>query len=107
VPFALRYDGLILEGYVDLLIEAPDGSLEVVDWKTDHVPAAAVEARLSEYELQAGVYVVGIEAATGRPVTHVTYVFVSAGREVSMPQTPSALRDAALARLARDAVRPA
>jgi ATP-dependent helicase/nuclease subunit A len=99
VPFALHRDGTILEGYVDLLIEAEDGSLEVVDWKTDHVPDHVVEQRLHEYELQAGVYVLGIEEATGRPVSRVTYVFVSAGTEVTMARTPAELRAAALTRL--------
>ena len=39
VPFALPHGNTILEGYVDLLIEGEDGSIEIVDWKTDHVPA--------------------------------------------------------------------
>jgi ATP-dependent helicase/nuclease subunit A len=107
VPFALRRDNTILEGYVDLLIEAEDGSLEVVDWKTDHVPADAVEARLRDYELQAGVYVLGIEEATGRSVSRVTYVFVSAGREVAMPQEPAVLKAAAVARLDAGTAMPA
>ncbi len=99
VPFALPYDNTILEGYADLIVESEDGSIEIVDWKTDHVPADAVEDRLRDYELQAGVYVLGIEAATGRPVSRVTYVFVSANRSAS-PGEPSALKAAALARLA-------
>ncbi len=98
VPFALPHGNTILEGYVDLLIEGEDGSIEIVDWKTDHVPADAVEARLRDYELQAGVYVLGIEAATARPVSRVTYVFVSAGRSAS-PGEPAALKAAALQRL--------
>jgi ATP-dependent helicase/nuclease subunit A len=101
VPFALERAGVILEGYVDLLIEGEDG-IEIVDWKTDHIPPDAVEQRLRDYELQAGVYVLGIEAATHRPVSRVTYVFVSAGREVEMPD-PSVLRDAAVARLQQEA----
>ncbi|HEX5369127.1 MAG TPA: UvrD-helicase domain-containing protein [Dehalococcoidia bacterium] len=100
VPFALERDGVILEGYVDLLIESEDG-IEVIDWKTDHISPNAVEARLRQYELQAGVYVLGIEAATGRSVSRVTYVFVSAGREVEMPD-PASLREAALQRLAQE-----
>jgi ATP-dependent helicase/nuclease subunit A len=101
VPFALDHGGIILEGYVDLLIENDDG-IEIVDWKTDHVAPDAVEARLRDYELQAGVYVIGIEAATGRSVSRVTYVFVAAGREVEMAD-PASLRDTALQRLAKEA----
>ena len=106
VPFALMRGNTILEGYADLLIESADGSLEIVDWKTDHVPPAAVEARLREYELQAGIYVLGIEEATGRTVSRVTYVFVSAARSAS-PGEPAALKAAALAKLDAAPVTPA
>jgi ATP-dependent exoDNAse (exonuclease V) beta subunit len=83
VPFAVRYDAIVLEGFADLVIEGADG-LEVVDWKTDAVPAAAVERRMEEYRVQAGLYVLGLEAATGLPVSRVTYVFVDPDEERSM-----------------------
>ncbi len=97
VPFALSLDGVVLEGFVDLVIEGPDG-LEIVDWKTDDVSKGEVAERLQEYALQAGLYVLGLERATSRPITCVTYVFVRPGIEVS-PGEPAALREAALARL--------
>jgi len=97
VPFALVQDGVTLEGFVDLVLERDDG-LEVVDWKTDAVPAAAVPRRLEEYRLQAGVYVLGLEAATGRRVRRVTYAFVDPAVEAS-PGEPAALAADALARL--------
>jgi ATP-dependent helicase/nuclease subunit A len=96
-PFVVRQDGVVLEGFVDLLIETADG-IELIDWKTDHVKADAVEERLRQYELQAGLYVHGVQAATGRPVTRVTYVFASAKVEVS-PGEPSALAASAVADL--------
>ena len=65
----------ILEGYVDLLIEGPDG-LVVVDYKTDTVRTEAdVDAKLATYEMQAGAYAVALEAATGLPVTACWFVF--------------------------------
>jgi ATP-dependent helicase/nuclease subunit A len=82
VPFAFVQDGVTLEGFVDLVLETNDG-LEVVDWKTDAVPAEAVPRRLQDYRLQAGIYVLGIEAATGKPVHRVTYVFVGPEVEAS------------------------
>lgn len=57
--------------------------------------------RLKRYELQAGLYVLGLEAATGRRVTRVTYVFASPWVEVS-PGEPAVLAAAAGGRL-RDA----
>ncbi len=97
VPFAVPVDGVIVEGFVDMLIETPDG-LEIVDWKTDRVSAGEVDGRLADYRLQAGLYVLGIERATGRRVSRVTYVFVSAGREES-PGQPAELAESALARV--------
>jgi ATP-dependent helicase/nuclease subunit A len=92
-PFALRLDGLVLEGFIDLLIEGPDG-LEIVDWKTDQITPEEVEARLDSYRLQAGLYALGIQAATDLPVSRITYVFVSARREIS-PGDPAVLAEAA------------
>ena len=82
VPFAVPLREHVVEGFVDMLIETPDG-LEIVDWKTDQISAGEVPDRLRKYELQAGLYALGVARATGRPVHRVTYVFVSAGREES------------------------
>jgi len=73
-----------------LVIENDDGSLEIIDWKTDNVAGSAVATRLESYHLQAGLYVLGLEAATGRRVSRVTYVFITAGQELS-PGDPVAL----------------
>ena len=101
MPFALPRNGTILEGFVDLVIETESG-IEIVDWKTDDVSNAAIAERLKEYELQAGLYVLGIEEATGKTVRRVTYVFVRAGAEES-PGDPASLRVSALVRLDEDA----
>ena len=98
VPFALRLDGTTVEGFVDLVIEDGDGGLEIVDWKTDDVPAADVLARLADYRLQAGLYGLGLSQATGRPVTRLTYVFAASGVEES-PGDPQELIEAAVQHL--------
>ncbi len=105
-PFVVRHDGAVLEGFVDLLIETDDG-IEIIDWKTDHVKANDVEERLTQYELQAGLYVHGVQEATGRPVNTVTYVFASAKAEAS-PGEPAALAAAAVAELSatKDRIHP-
>jgi ATP-dependent helicase/nuclease subunit A len=83
VPFAVQSGDVTVEGFIDLLID--DGSgLEIVDWKTDQISPVEVDARLEKYRLQAGLYVWGIQEATGKRVHRVTYVFVSAGREVTL-----------------------
>jgi ATP-dependent helicase/nuclease subunit A len=102
VPFAFMSEGVLLEGFIDLVIENADGSLEIVDWKTDNVAGEAVEARLASYHLQAGLYVLGLEAATGRRIAGVTYVFITAGQELS-PGAPPDLAAEARAAILRSA----
>jgi ATP-dependent exoDNAse (exonuclease V) beta subunit len=97
VPFALTREQSMLEGFVDLVIQDEHG-LEIVDWKTDRIDAANVPDRLREYELQAGLYVLGMQEATGLSVHRVTYVFVSAGVEAS-PGEPAALAQRAEAEM--------
>jgi ATP-dependent helicase/nuclease subunit A len=97
VPFAWQMDGTTIEGFIDMLIEAPEG-IEIVDWKTDRVPPDEVPSRLDTYRLQAGLYVLGVERATQRKVHRVTYVFVSAGREAS-PGDPAELSAYSLAQI--------
>ncbi|MDP9238854.1 MAG: UvrD-helicase domain-containing protein [Chloroflexota bacterium] len=98
VPFVVQYGATVLEGFIDMVIEGEDGGIEIVDWKTDHVAGADVPQRLKQYESQAGLYVLGLEAATGRTVTRVTYVFASSGVEES-PGEPAILAEAARALL--------
>lgn len=62
--------GLILEGYVDLMFEEDDGSLVIVDYKTDRTTDAA-----ESYELQLGAYVAAVRKATGREVSEAVLVF--------------------------------
>jgi ATP-dependent helicase/nuclease subunit A len=99
VPFAVQVDGVVLEGFIDLLIETPQG-IEIVDWKTDQIGAGEVDQRLKEYQAQAGLYVYGIESATGRRVIGVTYVFASAQVEKQLDD-PQALSRAAQADLVK------
>jgi RecB family exonuclease len=61
--------GLILEGYVDLVFE-DDGSLVIVDYKTDRTTDAA-----KAYELQLGAYVAAVRKATGLAVSEAVLVF--------------------------------
>jgi len=65
----------VIEGYVDLLIETPDG-LVVVDYKTDSTRTEAeIDEKLAAYELQGASYAVVLEAVTGRPVVDCRFVF--------------------------------
>jgi ATP-dependent helicase/nuclease subunit A len=61
----LQDDGTVLEGFVDLVYREDDGSLVIVDYKTDAIPAEAVAARTQYYAPQIRAYVHGITSATG------------------------------------------
>ena len=68
----------VIEGYVDLLVETPDG-LVVIDYKTDTVAGpAAIEEKLATYELQGAAYAAALEEVTGMSVVDCQFVFCSA-----------------------------
>jgi len=65
----------VIEGYVDLLVDTPEG-LIVVDYKTDSATSEAeIAAKLATYELQGASYAAAIESVTGRPVIDCRFVF--------------------------------
>lgn len=69
-------DADLVEGFVDLCFDDGDG-LVVVDYKTDEVgSSAAVTAALERYAPQGAAYALLLEAATGRPVTEVHFLFL-------------------------------
>jgi ATP-dependent helicase/nuclease subunit A len=75
VPVAALVDGVLVEGFVDLLVDTPDG-LVVVDYKTDQVPSdAELDAAVARYSVQGAAYAVALEAALGRPVVRCVFVF--------------------------------
>ena len=64
---AVPFDGITLEGYIDLVFR-DDGGLVVVDYKTDAVDADTRAERLTHYRIQAAAYTLAVSAATGEPV---------------------------------------
>jgi ATP-dependent exoDNAse (exonuclease V) beta subunit len=60
----VRDDGTVLEGFVDLIYREDDGSLVVVDYKTDVVPEAALALRRKYYQPQMDAYVETLATAT-------------------------------------------
>jgi ATP-dependent exoDNAse (exonuclease V) beta subunit len=83
----------VIEGYVDLLVEGPQG-LVVIDYKTDSVSSEAeIDAKLATYELQGATYAVAVEAVTGRPVVDCRFVFCrsSGAVERSVGDLPAAM----------------
>ncbi|MEL7974351.1 UvrD-helicase domain-containing protein [Isoptericola sp. F-RaC21] len=61
-------DGVVLEGYVDLVFHDDDGTLAVVDYKTDAVPVGAYPSRVEYYGPQLRAYARCLGDATGADV---------------------------------------
>jgi ATP-dependent exoDNAse (exonuclease V) beta subunit len=65
---APRADGVLVEGYLDLVYRDDDGALVVVDYKTDAVPSGAIDSRVTYYRPQMDAYRDALRAATGAEV---------------------------------------
>ena len=77
VYVAKDFDGLIVDGFIDLLYDTDDGYV-VVDYKTDSVGAHNVDDVLARYRPQALAYALVLSEQLGRPVARCEFVFVSA-----------------------------
>jgi hypothetical protein len=69
-------DGTVLEGFIDLIYREDDGSLVIVDYKTDVIPAAAIPARVNFYRPQMDAYKKTLTAAGvgDRPSGHLLFL---------------------------------
>lgn len=73
---------VMVEGYVDLLIQTPEG-LVIVDYKTDTASSPReIDAKLAAYELQGAAYAVAIEESTGLEVVDCRFVFCKSGSAI-------------------------
>jgi len=82
--------GMLVEGFIDLLYESPDG-LVVVDYKTDSVrDEAAIDATMERYRLQGAAYALALERALGRPVARAVFVFTEPRAEREVTDLPGA-----------------
>lgn len=79
----------LMEGFIDLLIETPDG-ISIVDYKTDRLTAKQVQELGPEYEVQLGLYAWAVGETTGRPVREATLLFLRPQEERRFPD-PQAL----------------
>jgi ATP-dependent helicase/nuclease subunit A len=73
-------EGILLEGYIDLIYRKPDGRYVLVDYKTDAVfTELAVSERVAKYRFQAAVYALMIEQNLGQPPAEFLFVFLEKG----------------------------
>jgi ATP-dependent helicase/nuclease subunit A len=91
VPIGVTLGETILEGYIDLVFQSPDG-LEIVDYKTDNVSNAEIDGRMTQYAQQGEAYRAALEMATGLPIPRVTFVFAQTGGERVIDPDPERRR---------------
>jgi len=68
-------------GRVDLVFRDDGEGLVVVDYKSDHVPAAGIPAAMESHGGQGRTYARGVAAATESHVSEVVFVFARSGVE--------------------------
>ena len=91
---AVEIDGVLLDGFIDLLYERPNGNLVVVDYKTDALqPGEAVNAAVDRYRLQAASYALILEASLGRTVERCLLLFLHPNEEREIPDLPGAINE--------------
>ncbi|MCK4594732.1 PD-(D/E)XK nuclease family protein, partial [bacterium] len=80
VPLRVELGGCLILGRIDALTETDEG-YRIFDFKTDNLsgknPVELTED--SGYDLQVGVYALGVEKRFGRPVTGVHLLYTAAG----------------------------
>ena len=83
-PEAGRGEEVLLQGVVDCWFVEEDGTVTVVDFKTDRVTQDSVERRALDYRPQLGAYSRALSQAAGMPVGRRCLWFFGAGRAVEL-----------------------
>ncbi len=74
VPFVLSIGGTLIRGSIDLLAQRSDGSVLVVDYKTDRLQGRDPAGTVARYSIQRDLYALAA-AARGAPI-ETAYVFL-------------------------------
>lgn len=73
---------ILLQGVIDLCYEEPDGTLTIVDFKTDRVKKGEAAARAKNYLPQLSVYKRALSEITGKAVSRAILYFFETGEAV-------------------------
>jgi len=85
--------GRLLEGIMDIIFEE-EGGLVIADYKTDAIEDEEdIKKKKDVYELQAGLYALMVQQATGRKVQEVVLVFLRTKREEAREDIETLIRD--------------
>lgn len=84
IPFSVSVEGKVLQCVIDLLIVNSDGSLSIIDYKTDSVSNSEdIEERMSRYRVQAGCYALAANITYGAQIRDCTFLFLRSKSEIS------------------------
>jgi len=76
-------DEILLQGVIDCAVEK-DGAYTIIDYKTDAVTQASVQARAALYASQVQAYREAMEEITGKPVAKTILYFLKPGISVEI-----------------------
>ena len=88
-PFSLRVDGLRLSGRIDRVDRHPDGSYEVIDYKTGSARRAAELQR----DLQLGVYALAAREVFRFDPLSLSYYYLETGARVTVDKPVERLEE--------------
>jgi len=87
-------DGVLLEGFIDLLFEEDDG-LVIVDYKTDTLANdEEIQQSMASYRLQGGAYALALQISTSMLVKEAVFLFLQPKQEVAIEDLAGAMADA-------------
>ena len=91
---AVEVDDVLLDGFIDLLYELPNGNLVVVDYKTDALQSGeSVAAAVDRYRLQAASYALILEQSLERTVERCVLLLLEPDEEREIPNLRQAVMD--------------
>lgn len=91
---AVEVDGVLLEGFIDLLYELPNGNLVVADYKTDALrEGEALDEAVRRYRLQAATYALILEQSLQRNVERCVLLFLHPDEERVIDDLPDAINE--------------
>ncbi len=91
--FRVDVGGVPVNGVVDRIDRLPDGSLEVVDYKTGVRQSGTTEDDVAD-NLQLAIYQLGVAGAYREPVSRLSIHLLRDDRRVSVPARDAAVLDA-------------
>lgn len=90
-------EGVLVEGFIDLLFEEDDG-LVIVDYKTDSLSSEdEIKKSMASYRLQGGAYALALQNSSGRLVKEAVFLFLQPQQQVAIDDLDGAIQEASTA----------